>query len=637
VKNTKKMTENPETFIFDFDSTFIKVEALDVLCEVIYQDSAAGEQILNEIQRLTNLGMEGKLSLKESLTKRIQLLQANRDHLGTVIEELKKKVTASVIRNRTFFKQHSDNIYIISNGFKEIIIPIVSEYGIKPEHVLANTFKFDHDGKIVGFDEKDELCENQGKVKKIKSLNLKGEAIMIGDGYTDYETLEGGAVDKFFAFTENVSRQIVVEKASQIAPSLDEILYELSYKASVSYPKNRIKVLLLENIHQDAVEIFEHEGYSVETMKGSLNEDELIEKIKGVSILGIRSKTHVTAKVLEHANKLHAVGTFCIGTNQVDLNACSMKGISVFNAPYSNTRSVVELALGQIIMLVRNTFEKSKLMHEGKWDKSATNSVEIRGKKLGLVGYGSIGSQLSIVAEALGMKVYFYDAVDRLALGNAKKCSSLKELLSLSDVVSLHVDGRASNKNMIDAAAFEYMKPGVIFLNLSRGHVVDIPALTANLKSGKIHGAAVDVFPEEPKNNDEPFVSELIGMKNVILTPHIGGSTEEAQEDIGHYVANKIINYINTGTTYGSVNLPEIQLPELQSAHRIMHIHENVKGILAQINNILLEYDNNILGQYLKTNETLGYVITDIDNFHNTDLEKKLKEIPNTIRYRILY
>ncbi|MDR6845061.1 phosphoglycerate dehydrogenase [Flavobacterium granuli] len=631
------MTENQETFIFDFDSTFIKVEALDVLCEVIYQDSAAGEQILKEIQRLTDLGMEGKLSLKESLTKRIQLLQANRDHIGTVIEELKKKVTASVIRNRTFFKQHSDNIYIISNGFKEIIIPIVSEYGIKPEHVLANTFKFDHDGKIIGFDEKDELCENQGKVKKIKSLNLQGEAIMIGDGYTDYETLEGGAVSKFFAFTENVSRKIVVEKASQIAPSLDEILYELSYKASVSYPKNRINVLLLENVHEDAVKIFEHEGYNVETIKGSLSEDELIEKIKGVSILGIRSKTHVTAKVLEHANKLHAVGTFCIGTNQVDLNACSMKGISVFNAPYSNTRSVVELALGQIIMLVRNTFEKSKLMHEGVWDKSATNSVEIRGKKLGLVGYGSIGSQLSIVAEALGMKVYFYDAVDRLALGNAKKCSSLKELLALSDVVSLHVDGRASNKNIIDADAFDYMKPGVVFLNLSRGHVVDIEALVANLKNGKIHGAAVDVFPYEPKNNDEPFVSELQGLKNVILTPHIGGSTEEAQEDIGHYVANKIINYINTGTTYGSVNLPEIQLPELQSAHRIMHIHENVKGILAQINNILLEYDNNILGQYLKTNETLGYVITDIDNFHNKDLEKKLKKIPNTIRYRILY
>jgi D-3-phosphoglycerate dehydrogenase len=631
------MTEIQETFIFDFDSTFIKVEALDVLCEVIYENSTAGVQILNEIQRLTNLGMEGKLSLKESLTSRIQLLQANRDHLGTTIEELKKKVTASVIRNRSFFKQHRDNIYIISNGFKEIIIPIVQEYGIKPEHVLANTFKFDHDGKIIGFDEKDELCENQGKVKKIKSLNLKGEAIMIGDGYTDYETLEGGAVSKFFAFTENVSRKIVVDKADRIAPSLDEILYDLSYKASVSYPKNRIKVLLLENINQEVVQTFEHEGYTVELIEDVLTEDELCEKIKGISILGIQSKTQVTEKVLEHAKKLHSIGTFGIGSNQVDLEACTMKGVSVFNAPYSNTRSVVELAIGEIIMLVRNTFQKSKMMHAGIWDKSTANDNEIRGKKLGIVGYGSIGSQLSVIAEALGMKVYFYDTVDKLALGNAKKCSSLKELLSLSDVVTLHVDERESNKNLINAGAFEYMKPGAVFLNLSSGNVVEIEALTANLKNGNISGASIDVFPKEPNNSQEEFISELRGLPNVILTPHIAGNTQEAEQDICHFVARKIIQYINTGTTYGSINLPEIQLPELQSAHRIMHIHENVKGILAQINTILSEYDNNILGQYLKTNETLGYVITDIDNFHNKELEKKLKKIPNTIRYRILY
>jgi D-3-phosphoglycerate dehydrogenase len=631
------MTEIQETFIFDFDSTFIKVEALDVLCEVIYEDSTAGVQILNEIQRLTNLGMEGKLSLKESLTSRIQLLQANRDHLGTTIEELKKKVTASVIRNRAFFKQHRDNIYIISNGFKEIIIPIVQEYGIKPEHVLANTFKFDHDGKIIGFDEKDELCENQGKVKKIKSLNLKGEAIMIGDGYTDYETLEGGAVSKFFAFTENVSRKIVVDKADRIAPSLDEILYDLSYKASVSYPKNRIKVLLLENINQEVVQTFEHEGYTVEIVENELTEDELCERIKGVSILGIQSKTQVTQKVLDHAKKLHSIGTFGIGSNQVDLEACTMKGVSVFNAPYSNTRSVVELAIGEIIMLVRNTFQKSKMMHAGIWDKSAANGNEIRGKKLGIIGYGSIGSQLSVVAEALGMNVYFYDTVDKLALGNAKKCSSLKELLSLSDVISLHVDERESNKNLINAEAFEYMKPGAVFLNLSSGNVVEIEALTANLKNGNISGAAIDVFPNEPSNSQEEFISELRGLPNVILTPHIAGNTQEAEQDVSHFIARKIIQYINTGTTYGSINLPEIQLPELQSAHRIMHIHENVKGILAQINTILSEYDNNILGQYLKTNETLGYVITDIDNFHNKELEKKLKKIPNTIRYRILY
>lgn len=626
-----------ETFIFDFDSTFIQVEALDVLCEVIYENNATGQQVLSEIQRLTDLGMEGKLSLKESLTKRIDLLQANRDHLGRVIADLKNKVSESVVRNRNFFKQHADNIYIISNGFKEIIIPIVQEFGIKADHVLANTFRFDHEGKIIGFDEKDELCENQGKVKKIKSLNLQGDAFMIGDGYTDYETLKGGVVSKFYAFTENVTRAIVVENADRHAPSLDEILYDLSYKASVSYPKNRITVLLLENIHPDAKQIFEQEGYQVETVKGSLSEDELCERIKDVSILGIRSKTQITKRVLDHAKKLHAIGTFCIGTNQVQLDECSKKGVAVFNAPYSNTRSVVELALGEMIMLIRNTFEKSTKMHKGIWDKSANNSVEIRGKKLGIIGYGSIGAQFSIIAEALGMKVYFYDVTDRLALGNAKKCSSLQELLALSDVVSLHVDGRPSNKNLIDAQAFEYMKDGVVFMNLSRGHVVDLEALIANLKSGKVRGAAVDVFPEEPASNDEPFVSELCGLPNVILTPHIGGSTEEAQLDIGNYVARKIINYINTGTTYGSVNLPEIQLPEFPKAHRIMHIHENVKGIMAHINNILAEFDSNIVGQYLKTNESMGYVITDIENLHNVDLEKKLKEIPNTIRYRILY
>lgn len=626
-----------ETFIFDFDSTFIKVEALDVLCEIIYENNSTGQQVLTEIQRLTDLGMEGKLSLKESLSKRIELLQANRDHLGRVIESLKAMVSESVMRNRNFFKVNAENIYIISNGFREIIVPIVQEFGIKADHVLANTFRFDHEGKIIGFDEKDELCENQGKVKKIKSLQLEGDVIMIGDGYTDYETLEGGVVSKFYAFTENVSRSIVIENASKTAPSLDEILYDLSYKASVSYPKNRIKVLLLENIHTDAKQIFEHEGYQVETVKGSLSEEELCKKIKDVSIIGIRSKTQITKKVIEKAKKLHVIGTFCIGTNQVDLKECSKRGITVFNAPYSNTRSVVELALGEMIMLIRNTFEKSTKMHKGIWDKSANSSVEIRGKKLGIIGYGSIGAQFSIIAEALGMQVYFYDVVDRLALGNAKKCSSLKELLSLSDVISLHVDGRKSNTNLIDENAFEYMKDGVVFMNLSRGHVVDIPALIKNLKSGKVRGAALDVFPEEPASNEEPFVSELIGLSNVILTPHIGGSTEEAQLDIGHYVSKKIINYINTGTTFGSVNLPEIQLPEFPSAHRIMHIHENVKGIMAHINNILSEFDINIVGQYLKTNEDLGYVITDIENLHNRDLEKKLKEIPNTIKYRILY
>ncbi|OWP79141.1 phosphoglycerate dehydrogenase [Flavobacterium oreochromis] len=626
-----------KTFIFDFDSTFIQVEALDELSVIVHGKTNAAQKILSAIQEITNLGMEGKITLKESLFKRIQLLQAHRDHLEELIKELKGKISTSVIRNKNFFKLHKEEVYIISNGFKEIIVPIVQEFGIKPQNVLANTFEFDHHGNIVGFDQKDELCENKGKALKIQSLNFEGEVIMIGDGYTDYETLQYGVVSKFYAFTENVRRQVVLDLAEKIAPSLDEILYDLSYKASVSYPKNRIQVLLLENIHPDAVAQFEKEGYQVTSLKGSLSEEELSEQIKDVSILGIRSKTIVTEQVLKNANKLHAIGTFCIGTNQVDLQVCSQKGIAVFNAPYSNTRSVVELAIGEMIMLMRATFEKSQKMHQGIWDKSANGSVEIRGKKLGIVGYGSIGSQLSILAEALGMQVYFYDVVDKLALGNAKKCASLQELLALADVISLHVDGRENNQQLIAANEFNLMKNGVVFLNLSRGHIVDMDALITNLDNGKIKGTAIDVFPYEPKNNDEIFVSALRGRHNVILTPHIGGSTEEAQHDIGHYVSGKIIQYINTGTTFGSVNLPEIQLPEFDNAHRVMHIHENVKGILAQINTILSNANCNILGQYLKTNEQIGYVITDIDSFYDPDLEKQLKMIPNTIRYRILY
>lgn len=624
-------------FIFDFDSTFIQVEALDELCTIIHGETPIAETVLKTIQEITNQGMEGSITLKESLSKRIHLLQAHRDHLEELIKKLKDKISTSVIQNKNFFKLHSEEVYVISNGFKEIIVPIVQEFGIKPENVLANTFVFDHHGNIVGFDEKEELCENKGKALKIQSLKLEGEVIMIGDGYTDYETKQYGVVSKFYAFTENIKRQVVLDLAEKVAPSLDEILYDLSVKASVSYPKNRIQVLLLENIHPDAVAQFEREGYQVTSLKGSLSEEELCEQIKEVSILGIRSKTTVSARVLENAHKLHAIGTFCIGTNQVNLQVCSQKGIAVFNAPYSNTRSVVELAIGEMIMLMRATFEKSQKMHQGIWDKSANGSVEIRGKKLGIVGYGSIGSQLSILAEALGMQVYFYDVVDKLALGNAKKCASLQELLAVADVVSLHVDGRENNEQLMDANAFSAMKNGVVFLNLSRGHIVDMDALIVNLDSGKIRGAAIDVFPYEPKNNDEVFLSALRGRDNVILTPHIGGSTEEAQHDIGNYVSRKIIQYINTGTTFGSVNLPEIQLPEFDNAHRVMHIHENVKGILAQINTIFSNANCNILGQYLKTNEQIGYVITDVDSFYDPDLEKQLKMIPNTIRYRILY
>lgn len=624
-------------FVIDFDSTFTKVEAFDVLAEISLNDHPDKEERIKQIIEITNKGMDGSISLRESLEKRLNLLAPSKHHLGPLVTRLKESVSESFKRNKEFFQKYADFIYIVSNGFKEFIEPIVTEYGIKPENILANEFRFDADGRVVGFDEENPLSENGGKVEQLKRLNLPGDIYVIGDGYTDYEIKQSGLANKFFAFTENVARENVKSKADHVTPSLDEFLYLNKLNTAISYPKNRINVLLLENVHPVAVALLNAEGFNVEIYHAALTEEELIQKIKNVSVLGIRSKTMVTEKVLEHANRLMVIGAFCIGTNQIDLKIATKKGISVFNAPFSNTRSVVELAVAEMIMLMRNIVDKSAKMHKGEWDKSAKGSYEVRGKKLGLIGYGNIGTQLSVIAESLGMKVYFYDTEERLALGNATQCKSMNEVLELADVVSLHVDGRASNNNLIGPKEFALMKKGVIFINLCRGHVVDIQALRENILTGKVAGSAIDVFPHEPVSNDDEFVSELRGLPNTILTPHIGGSTLEAQQNIGTFVPGKIMDYINTGSTSNSVNFPNLTLPTFKNAHRLIHIHNNVPGILAKINNVLAEHGINIVGQYLKTNESIGYVITDIDKQYNKEVIAKLKAIEQTIKFRVLY
>ncbi len=625
-------------FVIDFDSTFTQVEALDVLGEISLDGRSDKAERLQKIKDITDQGMEGGLSFRESLVERLKLLDAHRDHLGPLVEALREKVSKSFRRNKVFFDNYADDVYILSNGFKDFIVPIVSEFGIRDKNVFANTFVFDEEGKIIGFDQENLLSANNGKPKQLKSLNLEGEVYVIGDGYTDYEIKAAGLANKFYAFTENVSREKVLVNADHIAPSLDEFLFHNKMEErALSYPKNRIKVLLLENVHEEAVKILKEEGYQVDIYPAGLSEDELAEKIKDVSILGIRSKTQVTAKALENARRLLVIGAFCIGTNQIDLEAAQKKGVAVFNAPFSNTRSVVELAIGEIIMLIRNLPDRMMKMHQGDWDKSATGSFEIRGKKLGIIGYGNIGAQLSVLAESMGLKVYYYDIEEKLALGNVEKCDSLEELLQKVDIVTLHVDGRPENENLIGAREFELMKDGTIFLNLSRGHVVDIVALKNALASGKVGGAAVDVFPEEPKSNQDEFVSELRGQRNTILTPHIGGSTLEAQINIAHFVPGKIIEYINTGATTNSVNFPNLTLPGFKEAHRFIHLHLNNPGVLAKINRILAEHDINIVGQYLKTNEHIGYVITDINKDYNKEVMEDLKNIEGTIRFRVLY
>jgi len=624
-------------YVIDFDSTFTKVEAFDVLADISLHGHAELPLRKKQIEDITKQGMDGTISFRDSLEQRLALLPICKAHLQTLVSQLKLKVSESFKRNKEFFTNYADQIYIISNGFREFIEPVVTEFGVKPENILANEFIFDKQGNVTGFDTNNPLSSNNGKSERLKHLNLPGDVYVIGDGYTDYEIKHAGLANKFFAFTENVERQGVSSKADHVAPSFDEFLYLTKLNTAISYPKNRISVLLLENVHPVAIELMKSEGFAVESYPAGLDEAELCEKIKNVSVLGIRSKTQVTARVLESANRLMAIGAFCIGTNQINLEAATRKGIAVFNAPFSNTRSVVELAIGEIILLIRRIADKSANMHKGKWDKSAKGSFEIRGKKLGIIGYGNIGAQLSIIAESLGMKVLYYDREEKLALGNATKCRSMSELLTQADVVTLHVDGRETNTHLIGAEQFKLMKPGVVFLNLSRGHVVDLHALKENVISGRVGGCAIDVFPHEPIDNNEEFLSELRGLPNTLLTPHIGGSTAEAQENIGMFVPGKLMDYINTGSTSNSVNFPNLTLPTLENAHRLIHIHNNVPGILARINQVLADHGINIAGQYLKTNELIGYVITDINKGYDKDVIKELRAIENTIKFRVLY
>ena len=396
------------------------------------------------------------------------------------------------------------------------------------------------------------------------------------------------------------------------------------------------RALLLENIHDDAAFVLRDAGYEVERLAGALAEPELAERLTGVSLLGLRSNTTVTRDALERADSLVAIGAFCIGTNQIDLAAATERGIAVFNAPFSNTRSVVELALSELIALTRRLTDKSSDMHAGVWDKSAAGSHEVRGRRLGIIGYGNIGSQLSVLAEALGMSVLFYDTSDKLALGNARRCGTLEELLGQADVVTLHVDGRDGNSGLFGAEQFARMRPGSVFLNLSRGFVVDHAALRAGIESGHLSGAAVDVFPQEPRRPGEEFVSELRGLRNVILTPHVGGSTEEAQQDIGNFVAGKLRDYAAAGSTALSVNLPQVSLPRPPGTSRLLLLHTNTPGVLATVNGVLAEHGLNIEGQLLGTSGPLGYVVTDVVTLADEEVVGALRSLPETVRLWVL-
>lgn len=625
------------TFVFDFDSTLVRVETLEVLADIALAGAPDAVEIRAEIGRLTDQAMAGEIPFGEALRRRLSLLPLTRDHVQALADRILDEGAPSVRKNLAFFRAHAGRIVIVSGGFREIIAPIAERLGVAPEQVLCNDLVYDAEGRVTGVDDANPLSHAGGKPLAIQALGLPRPIVMVGDGWTDAEVKQAGAADRFYAYTEIVRRPPVAAAADAEVASMDELLHAEGLAGRWSYPRSRMRILLLENIHPAAVERLEEAGYTVETVKGALDEDTLIERIKGVHVLGVRSKTQVSARVLDAADRLMAVAAFCIGVNQIDLDAAADHGVAVFNAPYSNTRSVVELAVGLTIALMRDVADKSAAMHRGEWNKSATGSRELRGKTLGIVGYGAIGSQLSVLAEALGMRVIFHDLTERLALGNARRMPSLDALLAESDVVSLHVDGRAENAQVIGAAQLGRMKDGAILLNLSRGHVVDVGALAQALGAGRIGGAAVDVFPEEPATNADPFDSALRGLKNVILTPHIGGSTEEAQEAIGEFAADRLLAYLNRGDTTFCVNLPNVQLAEVSGAHRILHIHRNQPGVLAELNRALAGAGLNILGQHLKTDERTGYVITDVDRGYDPEALRTLRSVAGTLRFRTLY
>lgn len=404
-----------------------------------------------------------------------------------------------------------------------------------------------------------------------------------------------------------------------------------------SFPKGEIKILLLENVHPVAAEAFKAEGFQVETVKGALPEAELVARVADAHILGIRSKTQVTPAVLEAGRRLLSVGAFCIGTNQIASLDANRRGVPVFNAPFSNTRSVAELIIAEIVMLSRRLGDRSREVHDGRWNKVAVGSHEIRGKTLGIVGYGHIGTQVGVLAEAFGMRVVFFDIVAKLPMGNNRTMATLEELLAISDFVTLHVPETPSTKNMIGAAELAKMKPGACLLNASRGTVVEIEPLAAAIKSGHVGGAAVDVYPDEPEGNSDGFASPLRGLPNVILTPHIGGSTEEAQEAIGREVSSALIKYINTGATTGAVNFPQIEMPLAKGAHRILNVHRNVPGVLRDINKIVSDWGANIRAQVLSTDADIGYLIMDLDQDVSQDVKRAVGALETSIKTRILF
>ncbi|MFA9212226.1 MAG: HAD-IB family phosphatase [Candidatus Methylacidiphilales bacterium] len=593
-------------FIIDFDSTFTQVEAMEELAAISLKNDPEKEAIIEQIKHLTDLAMDGKMPFNKSLKARIALLSAKKYHINMLVNKLRKKVSPSFARNKEFFKKYQGRVLIVSGGFKEFIAPVVKSFFIEEDCIYANTFIYDKKNNIIGSDEENPLAQEGGKVKLLKQLKLKGQVIAIGDGYTDYQMRESGMAEQFFAFTENIARERVLAKADYIAPSLDEILYKMKLPMALSYPKSRINAVLLGKETFASEPYFKLEGYNV-IKRESLTNKAIVD-LNNASILV--SSLNQEISNLNTFTKLICLAVWGTNNHQFNASIAQQMAVPIFSSPFANTRSVVELGLGFIFQLSRQS------------------KSELRGKKIGIIGYGNAGSLMGVLAQNLGMDVLYFDEKDRAPLGNAMACKSVIDLLKKSNYVVLLQSKNAGT--ILAERELKQMQPNACLINLSYDNSVSVQTAVKLVQQKKLLGFAMDFQQEENylkiKQNSQ-----------IITTLHQRNSTVETQQNIASFTSEKIIQYINTGNLSRSLNFPDIQLPALQGSHRFIHIHKNKPGLLAKINAVLAKHKINITGQYLKTNETLGYVITDVAKKYDNEVISELKKIDATIKFRVIY
>lgn len=645
-----------KNIIFDFDSTIINAESIELLIEAALEkvDENERQSRVKRLQEITDLAMSGEIYLGQALRERFALAELTREIVDSVAANMLDTINPKVRETIDALQARGKQIFVFSGGFDEVVRPVTDSLGIPYRNVFANQLTYDENGTVIGVDESNPLFLSTGKVylaERIKNQGrLVGGTAVVGDGSTDLSIRKVNVAKMFVYFAGSVMREEIRKQADFFVHRFDQLLplfcsdEEFKHEQvptskpvmadSEDVQEPTMRITLFENVHSRAVERLQKEGFQIDVQENSLPNHEFPEKIKNTQVLGIRSKSEINARTLTEFPNLIVIGAYCIGIDKIDLVAAANAGIPVFNAPYSNTRSVAELVVGEIILLMRRVFEKSSAAHTGRWLKDSKGCAEIRSKTVGIVGYGHIGSQISVLLENLGMKVLFHDIVDKLPLGNARRAKDLYDLLRQSDVVTLHVPDTPETRNMIGKKEIMAMQKGAFLVNSSRGTVVDLDALKQALDKNHLAGAAIDVFPNEPGQPEDKFECPLQNVANVILTPHIGGSTQEAQENIGLEVSEKITKFLTTGATIGAVNFPEVELPRVKGTHRILYIHSNVPGVLAKVNSVFARRSINVEGQILQTKENIGYLIVDVNRDVSDQVLELMGRISETIRVR---